>query len=129
MDKIVKIGLATLAVSVAACGPAKTKRENAVKTAPAQTIGETHSATGTVDNASGRQVTISHGPIKSLEWPAMTIPFTAKDAARLKGIKSGDRVAIKFNKLGNESPLIRSPNSDERVWLRTTAATRPSLGI
>lgn len=105
MNKIVKIGLATLAVSVAACGPAETKKENAATTAPAQTIDETHSATGTVDSVSGRQVTISHGPIKSLEWPAMTMPFTAKDAASLQGIKPGNKVAFTFSKSGNESVL------------------------
>ena len=51
-------------------------------------------------------MTISHGPIKSLEWPAMTMPFSAKDAASVQGIKAGDRVAFTFSKSGNKSVLI-----------------------
>ena len=86
MDKILKIALATLAVSVTACGSAETSKENGAATAPSESIAQTHSATGTVDSLSGQVVTISHGPIKSLEWPAMTMPFTAKDAASLQGI-------------------------------------------
>ena len=108
MNKMLKIGLATFAVSVAACGPAETSEANRVSTLPSEDLGAIHSATGTVDSVSGQQVTISHGPIKSLEWPAMTMPFTAKDAASIKvikGIKAGDRVALTFSKSGTESVL------------------------
>jgi len=105
MDILLKIGLATLAVSVTACGTAETSEENAVATVPTESVGQTHSGTGTVDSVSGQQVTISHGPIKSLEWPAMTMPFTAKDAASVQGIKAGDRVAFTFSKSGSESVL------------------------
>ncbi len=102
---LLKIGLATLAVSVTACGTAETSKENAVATAPTDSVGQTHSGTGTVDSVSGQQVTISHGPIKSLEWPAMTMPFSAKDAASVQAIKAGDRVAFTFSKSGSESVL------------------------
>ena len=105
MNTLLKIGLATLAVSVTACDTAETSEENAVATAPTQSVGQTHSGTGTVESVSGQQVTISHGPIKSLEWPAMTMPFTAKDAATVQGIKAGDRVAFTLTKSGNESVL------------------------
>ena len=102
---LLKIGLATLAVSVTACGTAETSKDNAVSTAPAETVGQTHSGTGTVERVSGNKVTISHGPIESLEWPAMTMPFSAKDAAAVQGIKAGDRVAFTLTKSGNESVL------------------------
>ena len=105
MNKMVKIGLATLAVSVAACGPAETSEANRVSTLPSEDLGAIHSATGTVDSVSGRQVTISHGPIKSLEWPAMTMPFTAKSAASIQGIGAGNRVAFTFSKSGTETVL------------------------
>ncbi len=105
MKMLLNIGLATLAVSVTACGTAETTKDNAVATAPAETAEQTHSGTGTVDSVSGQQVTISHGPIKSLEWPAMTMPFTAKDAAAVQGIKAGDRVAFTLTKSGNDSVL------------------------
>ena len=105
MNMLLKLGLATLAVGVAACGPAETSKENAAATAPLESIAQTHSATGTVDSVSGQQVTISHGSIKSLEWPAMTMPFTGKDAASFQGIKAGDRVAFTFSQSGNEAVL------------------------
>lgn len=105
MNKILKMALATLAVSVTACGSADISKEDAVTAAPSNSVAQTHSATGTIDSVSGQMVTISHGPIKSLDWPAMTMPFTARDAASLQGIKAGDRVAFTFSKSGNESVL------------------------
>lgn len=107
MNMLLKIGLVTLAVSMTACGTAETSKdkETAVAAAPSESVGQTHSGTGTVESVSGRQVTISHGPIKSLEWPAMTMPFTAKDAASVQGIKAGDRVAFTLTKSGEESVL------------------------
>lgn len=106
MNKMLKIALATLAVSVTACGSAETSKKSGAATAPSESVAQIHSATGTVDSLSGQVVTISHGPIKSIEWPAMTMPFTAKDAASLLGIKAGDRVAFTFSKSDNESVLI-----------------------
>ena len=105
MNMFLNIGLATLAVSVTACGTAETTKDNAVAAAPTESVGQTHSGTGTVESVSGQQVTISHGPIKSLEWPAMTMPFTAKDASAVQGIKAGDRVAFTLTRSGNESVL------------------------
>jgi len=102
---LLKIGLATLAVSITACGTAETSKENAVATAPTDSVSQTHSGTGTVDSVSGQQVTIAHGPIKSLEWPAMTMPFTANDAASVHGIKAGDRVAFTLTKTGEKTVL------------------------
>lgn len=64
----------------------------------------THSGTGTVkkiDAAKG-VVTLAHGPIASLQWPAMTMSFELKDAALAKGIKVGD--AVDFE-------LVRSQDS------------------
>ena len=105
MNMLLKIGLATLAVGVTACGTAETSKDKAVATAPVESVGQMHSGTGTVESVSGQQVTISHGPIKSLEWPAMTMPFTAKDAAAVHGIKAGDQVAFTLTKSADESVL------------------------
>ena len=48
-----------------------------------------------VDLKDGR-VTIAHGPIKSMNWSAMTMSFTAKDRKMLEGIKPGDKVEFEF---------------------------------
>ena len=105
MNMLLKIGLATLAVSVTACGTAETNKDNAVAAAPTESVGQTHSGTGSVESVSGSQVTIAHGPITSLEWPAMTMPFTANDAASVQGIKAGDRVAFTLTKTGEKTVL------------------------
>ena len=64
----------------------------------------THSGTGTVKKIAAAKgvVTLAHGPIASLRWPAMTMSFELKDAALAKGIKAGD--AVDFE-------LVRSQDS------------------
>jgi Cu(I)/Ag(I) efflux system membrane fusion protein len=57
-----------------------------------------HHAQGTVeeiDSASGT-VSLAHGPIASLKWPAMTMEFKVANAALLKGLKPGAKVAFEF---------------------------------
>jgi Cu(I)/Ag(I) efflux system membrane fusion protein len=38
------------------------------------------------------KVTISHDPIASLNWPAMTMDFRARDPALLQALKPGQKV-------------------------------------
>ena len=58
----------------------------------------THKGTGTVrkSDPAGGTVTIAHDPIKSMEWPAMTMSFTAKEKKMLEGIKPGAKVEFEF---------------------------------
>jgi Cu(I)/Ag(I) efflux system protein CusF len=44
-----------------------------------------------INEAEGK-VTLRHGPLPNLDMPAMTMVFTAKDPAILKGIKVGEKV-------------------------------------
>ena len=44
-----------------------------------------------VDKAQGK-ITLRHGEIKNLGMPAMTMEFTAKDAAMLNKVNPGDKV-------------------------------------
>jgi len=44
-------------------------------------------------NAKSGSVTLQHGPIAALGWPAMTMPFKA-DPALLKGLKVGQQVSF-----------------------------------
>ena len=41
-------------------------------------------------------VTLEHGPIPALKWPAMTMDFKVKDPALLKGLKPGDGVEFEL---------------------------------
>ncbi|RKS85271.1 Cu(I)/Ag(I) efflux system protein CusF [Orbus hercynius] len=53
------------------------------------------------------KVTISHEPIAVLKWPAMTMRFTADNAALIENLKPNDKVSFTFVQQGNVS-LLRS---------------------
>lgn len=57
-----------------------------------------HRALGTVDEADPKSltVTISHAPVASLKWPAMTMAFKASNAAVLSALRPGARVDFEF---------------------------------
>lgn len=59
-----------------------------------------HQATGVVkavDPAKGR-VTLAHGPVKSLQWPAMTMRFAVKDKTLFDKLAVDQKVTIEFVK-------------------------------
>ena len=64
----------------------------------------THKGAGTVRkiDPAGGTVTIAHDPIKSMEWPAMTMGFTARDKKILEGIKPGAKVEFDFIREGTK---------------------------
>jgi len=58
----------------------------------------THEAVGVVkavDQAKGA-VTFAHEPVKSLNWPAMTMAFLVKDRALLDKLPVGKKVGFEF---------------------------------
>jgi Cu(I)/Ag(I) efflux system membrane fusion protein len=57
-----------------------------------------YQAEGTVDAVDARtgRVSINHGPVKSLQWPAMTMEFKVANEALLKGVKPGAAVVFEF---------------------------------
>ena len=62
----------------------------------------THQATGVVkkvDAANGK-VTLSHEPVKSLNWPAMTMGFSVKDKTLLDKLAVGKKVNVEFVQQG-----------------------------
>ncbi|MDQ3039136.1 MAG: copper-binding protein [Pseudomonadota bacterium] len=64
------------------------------------------SATGVVTavDPSAKTVTIEHGPVAALKWPAMTMTFQAPDAD-MTAIKAGDRVSFDFNSSGMDGTI------------------------
>ncbi|WP_198120279.1 copper-binding protein [Massilia rhizosphaerae] len=61
-----------------------------------------HEATGvvkSVDAAAGK-VTLAHGPVKTLNWPAMTMTFGVKDKRLLDKLGAGQHVHVGFVKQG-----------------------------
>ena len=73
-----------------------------VSTAFAQT-----KATGTVRAVDLKQGTVklSHEPIQSLNWPAMTMNFAVKDPALFDKLVPGKKVEIEFVQQGSASVI------------------------
>jgi Cu(I)/Ag(I) efflux system protein CusF len=57
-----------------------------------------HVATGTVKkvDATARLVTFAHEPVKSMNWPAMTMGFQVKDKMLLDKLAVGKKVDFEF---------------------------------
>lgn len=102
--------LASTTLAVAACGKNETTVEeggaqNTVAPATATAQGQVYTGQGDVTEVSGDTVTISHGPIEGIGWPAMTMPFRAGSSDMLKGVNPGDPVSFSFQQSGNEYVL------------------------
>ena len=53
-------------------------------------------------NSADSVITFSQEPIKSLNWPAMTMGFKLKDKAMVDKIKPGDKVELSFVQAGKD---------------------------
>jgi len=58
--------------------------------------GALHEGSGTVQALSQKEVTLSHGPIPSLQWGPMTMPFILKSPELAAELKAGDSVHFRF---------------------------------
>lgn len=65
-----------------------------------QLTGEVHTGSGDITEIDGDRVTISHGPVESIGWPAMTMTFQAESPDMLQGLNIGDPVDFQFRKSG-----------------------------
>ncbi len=117
---ILLIATAFVAIGLAGCSP-ESDNTDAVQTPDAATSASqppatatpatsaaatTASATGVitaVDPAAGT-ITIEHGPVAALQWPAMTMSFKA-GAADISTLTPGDRVAFDFTSTGMDGTL------------------------
>lgn len=117
----IALGLA-LSAGLAACGQQGEASKPAEEAAaPAKDAGamamaaETKHGKGTgsvtaMDAKTG-QITLDHGAIAELEWPAMEMGFAAKPEL-LKGIKVGDKVAFELDwdgKAGTITQIAKAP--------------------
>lgn len=55
-----------------------------------------HEASGRIAAIGGGNVTIAHGPVATLEWPAMTMQFRLERAELGQGLAVGDTVRFRF---------------------------------
>lgn len=76
---------------------AATKKDGMGERAPSTAA--QHEGEGTIEAIDKDEVTIAHGPIVSLKWPGMSMPFHAVQGAIPPGLAVGDRV--KFTLIGS----------------------------
>ena len=64
-------------------------------------------ATGTIEAIDREQgtVTIAHGPVPTLKWPASTMAFQAR-REQLQGISVGDAVRFTFQSESDEAAIV-----------------------
>ena len=67
-------------------------RGTELRMAPKLVAATTHHGTGLVEAISRDEITISHGPIPSLKWPAMTMSFKIPAGGLHQDIKAGESV-------------------------------------
>jgi Cu/Ag efflux protein CusF len=58
-------------------------------------------------NLDTKKITISHGPLKAFDMPAMTMAFPVKDPALLSKVKQGDKVKFALEKAGENLVITR----------------------
>ena len=51
-------------------------------------------------NLDSKELTIKHGPLANLKMPGMTMAFKVKDPAMLQQVKTGDKVRVFVEKIG-----------------------------
>ncbi|WP_339913098.1 efflux RND transporter periplasmic adaptor subunit [uncultured Brevundimonas sp.] len=72
-------------------------------TAPAPA--QIYRTSGRVQAIDGRSITLAHGPVPALQWPAMTMTFTVADAVPLAGISAGSQVDFGFDMVDGKATI------------------------
>lgn len=71
----------------------------------AASAGEVYSASGKVTAITSDEVTIAHGPVEAIGWPAMTMSFKAASQEMISGVSVGDQVSFAFTQDGGAYTL------------------------
>jgi len=67
---------------------------------PASAAPLVHDAQGKVESATAQSLTISHGPVATLKWPAMTMGFAKPAPSDFADVRAGDTVHFRFKEGG-----------------------------
>lgn len=70
-----------------------------------------HEGAGKVTRISADSITIAHGPIASVGWPAMTMAFALASPEVATGIAEGDTVRFRFTQNGKQSVVTHLTKS------------------
>lgn len=110
---MLKTLIVPIALLAAACSPPAAQdaaksdvgMDMAESAAPAQAGPIAGVGTVTAVDAATGTVSLDHGPIAAISWPAMSMQFTVEDPAKLQGISVGDRVSFEL-KSATETQVI-----------------------
>ena len=76
-----------------------------MKDTPAQRgAAKIHSAKGTVKSVDAKAgtITLDHEPVKSMNWPAMTMAFKVQDRTLADKLSKGQKVEVEFEQRGKD---------------------------
>ena len=75
---------------------------------PADAAATKASASGTVEavDAAAGKITISHGPVEALKWPAMTMGFKATPE-QVASVQVGQKVEFEFESQGMDGTITQ----------------------
>jgi Cu(I)/Ag(I) efflux system protein CusF len=99
-----RLAVIPVVVVLSLAAPALLHAQSGAKGAGTATEVKTYKGIGTVkkiDAAAGR-VTLAHGPIPSLKWPAMTMGFAVKDKALLGKLAPEKKIEFEFVQQGSD---------------------------
>jgi Cu(I)/Ag(I) efflux system membrane fusion protein len=103
-------------------GAPKSGKDDEKPAAAPQAAG--HRAEGTVDSVDAKDGTVSlnHGPVASLKWPAMTMEFKVANPSLLQALKPGVKVDVEFVERQPGEWVITSATSAGKAATSTPAA-------
>ena len=87
-------------------GPATKSAAPAMKPAPAAAKALLQ-AEGRIEEITADTITLSHGPVPAIGWPAMTMTFKLDPPSLARGLKAGDQAAFGFEQRP-DGPAVRS---------------------
>jgi Cu(I)/Ag(I) efflux system protein CusF len=98
---------AALAIALAAPAMGADNMANMKGMPMTSAAAKTGKASGVVTgiDSEARSVTIKHGAIPAVGWPAMTMTFKATPASLLKGVKTGDKVDFTVKVQGQDNEV------------------------
>ncbi|NMM26485.1 MAG: efflux RND transporter periplasmic adaptor subunit [Glaciimonas sp.] len=89
--------------------------------APSKATGPTHRGEGKVEKIDKDEITISHGPISSLQWGAMTMGFKLPAGSLPKNIVVGSNVVFEIHpikdgafEISTITPTTATPTADKK---------------
>ena len=96
MQAYAVVGVMTLAIAGAAGAQDKTDDMPGMSSIAAAPVVKTGQGVGVIKkiDAQAGNVTIQHGPIPTIGWPAMTMTFKATPQSLLNGLTVGQRIGF-----------------------------------